>query len=354
MTATESMVHPAYQAIALQTACYGVNGLEIPAARARMLQTVDAIALQIRAAKMFTGPDVRLVVLPEYFLTSYPAGEPIPAWKALAAIEIDGPEYAALGKVASDNKVFIAGNAYEVDPHFPQLYFQTCFLIDDTGNVVLRYRRLISMYAPTPHDVWDAYLDRYGLEGVFPVAQTELGRIACVASEEILYPEISRALALRGAEVITHSTSEVGSPQLTPKDIAKRARAMENLAYVVSANSAGIYNAGIPPNATDGMSKIVDYKGAVMAEAGYGETAAATAELDLAALRRYRNRPGMPNLLSRQRLELFSATYSGLPIHQANGLTTPDGYAVPERKFFVDQQAAAITQLIEQDIIKPC
>lgn len=348
------LVHPAYQAIALQTACYAVNGMDIPAARARMLQTVDAIGVQIRAAKLFTGPDVRLIVLPEYFLTCYPAGEPIAAWKALAAIDYDGPEYAALGKVASDNRVFIAGNAYEVDPYFPDLYFQTCFLMDDTGNVVLRYRRLISMYAPTPHDVWDAYLDRYGMEGVFPVADTELGRIACVASEEILYPEISRALALRGAEVITHSTSEVGSPNLTPKDIAKRARAMENLAYVVSANSAGLYNAGIPANATDGMSKILDYKGSVMAAAGCGETSAATAELDLASLRRYRNRPGMPNLLSRQRLELFSAMYSGPPIHQANGLTRSDGYDVPERKFFVDQQASAIGRLLEQDIIKPC
>ncbi len=346
--------HPAYQAIALQTACHAVHGMTHEHARARMLETINAIAVQIRAAKLFTGPDVRLIVLPEYFLTCYPAGEPIPAWKALAAIEIDGPEYEALGSVAVDNQVFIAGNAYEVDPHFSDIYFQTCFLIADNGDVVLRYRRLISMYAPTPHDVWDAYLDRYGIEGVFPVADTVLGRIACVASEEILYPEISRALALRGAEVLTHSTSEMGSPMLTPKDIAKRARAMENLAYVVSANSAGLYQAGIPVNSTDGMSKVLDYKGAVMAEAGTGETCAATAALDLASLRRYRNRPGMPNLLSRQRLELFEHVYAGEPIHAANGLTQPDGYQVPERKFFVDQQAAAIGRLLERGIITPC
>ena len=96
------------------------------------------------------------------------------------------------------------------------------------------------MFAPTPHDVWDQYLDIYGLEAVFPVAETEIGRLACIASEEILYPEIARCLMMRGAEVFLHSSSEAGSVQLTHKDIAKRARAIENMSYVVSANSAGI------------------------------------------------------------------------------------------------------------------
>ena len=104
---------------------------------------------------------------------------------------------------------------------------------------VLRYRRLLSMFAPSPHDVWDRYLDHYGLEGVFPVADTEIGRLAAIASEEILYPEIARALAFRGAEVFVHSSSEIGSPLGTAKDVAKRARAWENMAYVVSANTAG-------------------------------------------------------------------------------------------------------------------
>ena len=51
--------------------------------------------------------------------------------------------------------------------------------------------------------------------------------LACIASEEILYPEIARALALRGAEVFCHSSSEIGSPLATHKDVAKQARAFE-------------------------------------------------------------------------------------------------------------------------------
>ena len=70
--------------------------------------------------------------------------------------------------------MFIAGNAYETDKNFPDLYFQASFIIAPNGNVVLRYRRLNSMYAVTPHDVWSKYLDIYGIEGVFPVADTAM------------------------------------------------------------------------------------------------------------------------------------------------------------------------------------
>ena len=59
--------------------------------------------------------------------------------------------------------------------------------------------------------------------------------------------------AFSGAEILLHPTSEVGAPALTPKHICKRARAVENMAYVVSANSAGIQGTPVPAASTDGM-----------------------------------------------------------------------------------------------------
>jgi predicted amidohydrolase len=338
---------PAYRALALQVACHPVNRCpDRDSARQRMSQSLEHVGRAVRAAKAFLGPDVRLVVLPEYFLTGYPLGESVAEWRDKAALEPDGPEYATLARIAADNGVFLAGNAYETDEAFPGLYFQASVVIAPDGRTVLRYRRLVSMFAPTPHDVWDRYLDRYGLEGVFPVAQTEIGRLAAIASEEILYPEIARAHALRGAEVFVHSTSEIGSPRLTPKDVAKRARAIENLAYVVSANSGGFRDADLPGASTDGMSKIVDYLGEVRIEAGYGESAVACAEIDLAALRRYRRRPGMGNLLARQRLELFAPVYAGPPVHPANSLLDAGGAPiVPDRSQFLATQRAVIERL---------
>jgi predicted amidohydrolase len=342
-----------YTALALQTPCHAINRApDTATARQWMADNVARVGRQIRAAKLFVGPDVRLVVLPEYFASSYPAGEPLSLWAERAAWAPEGPEYAALGEVAQANAVFISGNAYETDAHFPGLYFQTSFVIDDAGAVVLRYRRLVSMFAPTPHDVWRRYLDIYGLDAVFPVADTVLGRLACIASEEILYPEIARVLALKGAEVFLHSTSEVGSPRLTPKDVAKRARASENMAWLVSANSAGIVGSDFPTQSTDGMSKVVDHKGEVRAEAGFGESMVAHAEIDVEAARRARAKPGMGNLLSRQRLELFAAFYAG-SVYPANTMLAADGsVTVPARSHFMAVQQQSIAALRQRGVLE--
>jgi predicted amidohydrolase len=222
-----------------------------------MMRSIERIDRQIAASKMFSGDDLKLVVLPEYFLTSFPTGPDLPTWAARACLLQDGPEYKALGDVAKKNGVYLSGNAYEIDPKFSDLSFQVSFIINDQGELILRYRRLISMYTATPHDLWDKFVDIYGVEAAFPVADTPLGKLACIASEEILFPEVARALALRGAEIFLHSSSETGSPQATKKGIAKRARAVENLAYVVSANSAGIAGIDIPMASTDSGSMVI-------------------------------------------------------------------------------------------------
>ena len=322
------------------------------AARVRMQATLRRVDDMLDGTRRWVGPDLRLVVLPEYFMTGFPWGESIAAWADKAAIAVDGPEYAALGAMAQKHKLFLAGNAYETDRHFPGLYFQASFVVAPSGDVVLRYRRLVSLFAPTPYDVWDRYLEIYGLDGVFPVARTEIGHLAAIASEEILYPEIARALALRGAEVFVHSTSEVGSTRLTPKDVAKRARAIENLAYVVSANTGGFLESDLAAGSTDGMSKIVDYLGEVRIEAGFGESAVACAEIDLAALRRYRRRPGMGNLLARQRLELFAPVYGGAPVHPANTLLDAEGkVTTPQRAQFAATQREVIERLARLGLV---
>jgi predicted amidohydrolase len=247
--------------------------------------------------------------------------------------------------------MFIAGNAYETDRHFPGLYFQASFVVAPSGKVVLRYRRLNSMFAPTPHDVWSKYLDIYGLDGVFPVAATEIGKLAAIASEEILYPEIARAHALRGAEVFVHSSSEIGSPLATPKAIARRARAMENLAYVVSANTAGISGTAMPAASADGNSAVVDWKGNLLAESNAGETFTAFADIDLGALRAARRKPGMTNFLARQRTALFSEVYAGETHQRADSLIKNNAVVTPDRDHFRRTQDEVIERLAKEGLI---
>jgi predicted amidohydrolase len=184
------------------------------------------------------------------------------------------------------------------------------------------------------------------------VADTELGRLAAIASEEILYPEIARAFALRGAEIFVHSSSEVAGALPTPKNIAKQARALENLAYLISANTAGIDGIAIPRASTDGNSQVVDFRGMVIARAALGESIAACAEIDLAALRRHRRRPGMGNILSRQPLELWRHALGRAQIQPPNTLVAADGsLEQPSAAFYGERQRRAIERLIEEKII---
>jgi len=346
-----------YSALALQMNTRCVNSCpDRSSARERIMQNVARVRASVGGSKAFirqySGEDARLVVLPEYFLTGFPMGDAIPAWRDKAALEIDGPEYEALGRIASDFDLYLAGNAYEADPNFPELYFQCCFILGPSGDVVLRYRRMISLSGPTPYDVWDKYLDIYGLDGVFPVADTPIGRLAAIASEEILYPEIARCHAMRGAEVFVHPTSEAGMPQDSIKEIARRARALENLAYVVSSNSGALEDIPIPAESTTGMSKVVDYHGHVLAEAmPGGESMVANATIDLPALRDARRRTGLINMLARQPFQAYADSYATKQIQPPNRSLENGSVKTPERGDFVAWQRENIERLAKIGII---
>jgi predicted amidohydrolase len=341
-----------YSALALQIDCDGVHPDRDPAsARQRIRASLARIDDAIGGAKRWIGADLKLVVLPEYVLTGPPWGEGIQEWAEKAALEPGGAEYDALAALAQKHSLYLAGNGYETDRHFPGLYFQASWIFAPNGDRVLTYRRLISMFAPTPHDVWDRYLEIYGLDGVFPVADTPIGRLAAIASEEILYPEIARCHAVRGAEVFMHSSSETASPKLTIKQIARRARALENLAYVVSANNAALHGIDVPVDSSSGYSDIIDYQGNQMIVAGSGQSSVASATLDLASLRAWRRRPGMSNLLSRQALDLFSDTYAAADIRRRNGLLEGGRVVIPDRSYFQQRQAEVLGRMRERGLI---
>ncbi|NET26818.1 nitrilase-related carbon-nitrogen hydrolase [Okeania sp. SIO1I7] len=337
-----------FQALALQVQAKAVNQAnDRESARSVIQETINYLAQQIAASKAFIGLNCKLVLLPEYFLTGFPMAESLTSWANKACLEMTDPIYDCLGEIAQKNDIFLGGNAYEVDPNFPELYFQNCFLIDPSGNIVLRYRRLNSMFAPTPHDVWDKYLDCYGLEGVFPVAKTAIGNFAAVASDEILFPEVTRCLAMRGAEILLHPTSEVYGQARSPKEAAKVSRAVENMMYVISANTAGIANTPIPEASVDGGSKIIDYRGLILAETGAGESMATYAEIDIMGLRNYRSQVGMKNLLARQRWDIYAESYRQFHAYPPNTMDS----GVVERKHFIETQRATIEKLRKEGII---
>jgi len=339
-----------YKALALQTECASVNPCKDKAeARTLMTRSLQRIRGQLFSAKAFHGPDLKLVCLPEYYLTSYPAGESAAEWHEKAAIEKNGATYDAIAKLASDTGLYLGGNLYERDPAFPKLYFQASTIFAPNGDLVLRYRRLISMFAPSPYDVLDKYLDVYGPDSLFPVIETPLGRLAALASEEIRYPEITRILACRGAEVLFHPTSEAASTLMSPKNVAKIARAQENQMYVVSANTSAITGTGLAAQSTDTRSQIVDDRGLILAETPGGESITAVADIDIGALRFRRKRNGMDNMLARQPMALYADAFAKLNMHDAG--TLGEGTHPPAKDFYKARQDKVITKLLKAGVI---
>jgi predicted amidohydrolase len=108
-------------------------------------------------------------------------------------------------------------------------------------------------------------------------------RFGIVVCYEIRFPEIARALALAGAEVILVPAA---FPQARRShwDVLTEARAIENQAYVLAVNRVGT-DAGI---ALGGGSRVVDPWGLVVAGAA-GEEALLSAILDRAVLERVRS-----------------------------------------------------------------
>jgi predicted amidohydrolase len=347
-----------FVAVALQVSVKCVNrckGRE--ESRARIAENLKRIAGYATGVsgfqKFFLGVPVRLVCLPEYAVTGFPIGESPAEWRDRACLEQNGPEYELLGRVAQSSKIFLAGNVYEIDPKFPELYFQTCFIIGPNGNVILRYRRLTSCFEPTPHDVWDKYLDTYGPESIFPVARTEIGNLGAIASEEVLYPEITRCLVMRGAEVILQPTSEPGSREQTIKEICRRARAIENMVYVVAANTATIDDLPLPAHTCSAMSTIIDYNGRILCEAAPGgEASNANAVIDVGALRRTRRRTAMANVLSRQPFQIYADSYAKARYHEGNYLLR-NGKVIepPDRETFRRRQEANIERLVKAGLL---
>ena len=126
-----------YFALPLQITCDALNGLNRKDAKSKMLEKIKTINRQIKASKAWIGPELKLVVLPEYFLTSFPMGESINDWKENFAVNKNGDVVKALQEVAKENDIFLSGNLYVKEPSFPKFYFQSSMIWSPKGKPFL-------------------------------------------------------------------------------------------------------------------------------------------------------------------------------------------------------------------------
>jgi predicted amidohydrolase len=266
--------------------------------------------------------DIRLLLFPEFAFQGPPLSENIQEWIDKAAAQLPGEISAPLQEKARQYGIYIGANQFEFDPEWPGRHFNCSFLIDPNGEVILRYRRIYTAQWPSPHDFMDAYLARYGLEGTFPVVETELGRIAMLPCGEIGIPEASRMFMLRGAEILLHPDNGPGD---AVGDAAKITRAQENMVYLISTNVAGPIGFARDGRPEGGHSQIVDFDGKILASETSAEpTTRVSATIDVEKLREARRDTTMRNRLLRSRFEMYQPLYAEARFYPANQfLETP-------------------------------
>ena len=160
-------------------------------------------------------------------------------------------------------------------------------------------------------------MDRFVVPGEDPpeVYDTPVGRLGTVICYELRFPEPTRALALRGAELVVHPTN--WPTAVRPfADFLTRARAAENRVFLLTANRVGSEGS----IEFFGRSQVVDPLGDRLAEAGELTEELVLAEIEPAEARE-KHRAIVPgeyevDLFDDRRPELYGALVEDArPVH---------------------------------------
>jgi predicted amidohydrolase len=286
------------------------------AARAVIQRNTDRLISLIEAAcDSDEKPD--LVVFPEFAMQGPPLHMGVREWIARACSPIPGPLTAPLQALAKERGIFICGNMFEAPTEWPGRYFNSSFIIDRSGEVILNYRRLNTAAFPSVHDFMSAYLAVTPKEKQFPVVDTELGKLCVIPCGEITIPEVARVMMMQGAEVILHPTNSKFSER---QEAAKLCRATENMTYLISGNVAEFI--GFSPDNTilGGRSHILDHHGRTLSyQESATESIGVTAMIDIEQLRRDRRTDsGLDNTLLRARYEMYVPFYAAAKFYPPN------------------------------------
>ena len=287
-----------YSALLVQTE-FRVIHMDTPEPEKVLRRNLDeAIGLAARSAFV---PNVRLVCFPEFFMTgSGGFGKRTPKTLERIAITYPGPETDVLSEFARKNRVYVAGSTFEKDPRFPGRVFNSAFILNDSGDLILHYRKLHcadiwgQLPDTTPGSIYSRLVEELGYDALFPVVDTPLGKLAAMVCFDHTVPETAHMLARRGAEVIIHCTSDPHGAGRRPWEECRMTRAHDNGAYILAPRPGGEYfdpHEAHPGTFLRGHTRIIGYDGRLLGEADTSGKVSFQANLDLAELRRYRANP---------------------------------------------------------------
>lgn len=195
-----------------------------------------------------------IVVLPEMWLTGY-------SYRRLDELAKRTPEsLERVGVLAKRNGYFVAGSWAEraADGHL----YNTACVIGPDGRVRARYRK-VHLFGPMQED-------RHFVRGrAVAVVDLEIGRIGVALCYDLRFPELSRKMALAGAELLLYP-SQWPEIRLGHFHTLLAARAIENQVFTAGVNRAGRSTAIL----FGGGSTVIGPRGEVLAQLGSGQDCA--------------------------------------------------------------------------------
>ena len=199
----------------------------------------------------------------------------------LQVAEADGAGAAQsfLSDTARELKMWILGGTIVIRRDTDRRVTNSSLLIDAAGKRVARYDK-IHLFDVTIPGRDEQYRESThvapGRDIV--IADTPVGKLGLSVCYDMRFPELYRQLVAQGAEWLAMPAAFTVPTGRAHWETLLRARAIENLCYVVAPAQAGTHTSG---RETYGDSIIVDYWGQVLARLPTGNGVIA-AEIDLA------------------------------------------------------------------------
>jgi deaminated glutathione amidase len=191
----------------------------------------------------------------------------------------EGPVQSFLSDTARQLKMWILAGTIVIRGDTERRVANSSLLIDAAGKRVARYDK-IHLFDVTIPGRDEQYRESThvtpGREVV--IADTPVGKLGLSVCYDMRFPELYRDLVSKGAEWLAMPAAFTVPTGRAHWETLLRARAIENLCYVVAPAQTGTHTSG---RETYGDSLIVDYWGQVMSRLAKG-AGVITAEIDLA------------------------------------------------------------------------
>ena len=208
-----------------------------------------------RLIGMAADQGAKLVVLPEFFAIM---GKKESDKVAVRETEGKGPIQKFLSAMAKKHKIWLVGGSVPLEASVPSKVRNSCLVYDDRGKLAARYDK-IHLFG------MDLGNERFREDKTIEpgdrvvVVETPFGRVGLSICYDLRFPELYRAMG--DVDIIVIPSAFTETTGKAHWETLVRARAIENLAYVLAPAQGGYHLSG---RETHGNSMIVDPWGVIL------------------------------------------------------------------------------------------